>query len=106
MAAAAYSLLGQAAPDFALRSVGGDNVRLSEHRGEVVHAVLTLIRAWFNADRPMFTARTKGSYEEYMGIVGGVLDVAGLSEVDWYADGPASVRYVNDTAHLRDLSSR
>ncbi|HEV7825467.1 MAG TPA: bifunctional RNase H/acid phosphatase [Mycobacteriales bacterium] len=29
------------------------------------------------------------------------LDVAGLSEVDWYADGPASVRYVNDTAHLR-----
>jgi probable phosphoglycerate mutase len=29
------------------------------------------------------------------------LDVAGLSEVDWYADGPARVRYVNDTAHLR-----
>jgi ribonuclease H / adenosylcobalamin/alpha-ribazole phosphatase len=29
------------------------------------------------------------------------LDVAGLSEVDWYADGPASVRYVNDTGHLR-----
>jgi probable phosphoglycerate mutase len=31
------------------------------------------------------------------------LDVAGLSEVDWYADGPASVRYLNDTAHLRGL---
>jgi broad specificity phosphatase PhoE/ribonuclease HI len=29
------------------------------------------------------------------------LDVAGVSEVDWYADGPASVRYVNDTSHLR-----
>jgi probable phosphoglycerate mutase len=33
------------------------------------------------------------------------LDVAGLSEVDWYADGPARVRYVNDTAHLRPAAS-
>ena len=31
-----YRLLAQAAPDFALRAVAGDNVRLSEHRGEVV----------------------------------------------------------------------
>jgi probable phosphoglycerate mutase len=31
------------------------------------------------------------------------LDVAGVSEVDWYADGPASVRLVNDTSHLRGL---
>jgi ribonuclease H / adenosylcobalamin/alpha-ribazole phosphatase len=29
------------------------------------------------------------------------LDVASLSEIDWYADGPAVVRSVNDTAHLR-----
>jgi probable phosphoglycerate mutase len=29
------------------------------------------------------------------------LDVASLCEVDWYADGPAVVRSVNDTAHLR-----
>jgi ribonuclease H / adenosylcobalamin/alpha-ribazole phosphatase len=28
------------------------------------------------------------------------LDVASLSEVDWFADGPALVRYLNDTAHL------
>jgi len=28
------------------------------------------------------------------------LDVASLSIVDWYADGPASVQLVNDTAHL------
>ncbi|MCW2566553.1 MAG: bifunctional RNase H/acid phosphatase, partial [Mycobacterium sp.] len=34
------------------------------------------------------------------------LDVAGLSEVDWYADGPARVRYVNDTAHLRGGGQR
>jgi peroxiredoxin len=35
-AAAEYRLTGQAAPDFALRSAGGPNFRLSEHRGEVV----------------------------------------------------------------------
>jgi ribonuclease H / adenosylcobalamin/alpha-ribazole phosphatase len=29
------------------------------------------------------------------------LDVASLCEIDWYADGPATVRSVNDTAHLR-----
>jgi broad specificity phosphatase PhoE/ribonuclease HI len=29
------------------------------------------------------------------------LDVAGVSEVNWYADGPTSVRFVNDTSHLR-----
>jgi peroxiredoxin len=33
--------LGQPAPDFALRSIQGDNVRLSEHTGEVV-----LINFW------------------------------------------------------------
>ena len=31
-----YPLLGQPAPDFALRAAAGANVRLSEHRGEVV----------------------------------------------------------------------
>lgn len=30
------------------------------------------------------------------------LDVASLCEVDWYSDGPAVVRSLNDTAHLRD----
>jgi peroxiredoxin len=34
--AANYALLGHQAPDFALRAFAGDNVRLSEHRGEVV----------------------------------------------------------------------
>jgi ribonuclease H / adenosylcobalamin/alpha-ribazole phosphatase len=28
------------------------------------------------------------------------LDVASLSEIDWYGDGPAVVRSLNDTAHL------
>ncbi|MGE5289759.1 MAG: bifunctional RNase H/acid phosphatase [Micromonosporaceae bacterium] len=32
------------------------------------------------------------------------LDVACLSEVDWFADGPAVVRSLNDTAHLTGIS--
>jgi peroxiredoxin len=35
-AATGYALLGHEAPDFALRAVNGHNVRLSEHRGDVV----------------------------------------------------------------------
>ena len=31
-----YDLLGHEAPDFALRAMSGSNVRLSEHRGDVV----------------------------------------------------------------------
>jgi peroxiredoxin len=34
--AADYPLMAREAPDFALRAFSGDNVRLSEHRGEVV----------------------------------------------------------------------
>jgi len=30
------------------------------------------------------------------------LDVASVCEIDWFADGPAVVRSVNDTAHLRE----
>jgi peroxiredoxin len=36
MADPAYTLLGREAPDFALHAIAGGNVRLSEHRGDVV----------------------------------------------------------------------
>lgn len=36
MSAVQYALIARAAPDFALHAFRGDNVRLSEHRGEVV----------------------------------------------------------------------
>jgi len=35
-AVAPYALIGKMAPDFALHAASGGNVRLSEHRGEVV----------------------------------------------------------------------
>jgi probable phosphoglycerate mutase len=31
------------------------------------------------------------------------LDVASLTEIDWFADGPVLLRSLNDTAHLRPL---
>jgi thiol-disulfide isomerase/thioredoxin len=43
-AAGSSVLIGQPAPDFALRSFGRDNVRLSEHLGEVV--VLNFWATW------------------------------------------------------------
>jgi peroxiredoxin len=36
VAAESYDLVGQPAPDLVARGLSGDNVRLSEHRGEVV----------------------------------------------------------------------
>jgi peroxiredoxin len=36
LAEPAYTLLGRQAPDFALHAIAGGNVRLSEHRGDVV----------------------------------------------------------------------
>jgi len=61
-----YFLLGHEAPDFALRAVAGSNVRLSEHRGDVV--VLTFwssrcspCRAQLAAlDRSLATYRSAG----------------------------------------------
>jgi peroxiredoxin len=45
--AADYTLLGRSAPDFALRATSGSNVRLSEHRGDVV-----LIAFWSSRCNP------------------------------------------------------
>ena len=44
VAAAAGQLTGMSAPDFVLKSVSGQNLRLSEFRGEVV--MLTFGATW------------------------------------------------------------
>ena len=56
-AAAPYALLGQAAPDFALHAAVGGNVRLSEHRGEVV--VLSFWSSRCRPCRPQLTALSR-----------------------------------------------
>jgi peroxiredoxin len=57
-----YPLAGQAAPDFALRATVGDNVRLSEHRGEVV-----VLSFWSNRCTPCRTqlAALNRSFQTY-----------------------------------------
>jgi peroxiredoxin len=63
-AAERYELLGQAAPDLVARGLSGENVRLSEHRGEVV--VVSFWSGACNTCRAQLTAldriaRTYGS---------------------------------------------
>jgi peroxiredoxin len=58
-----YALIGTAAPDFALHAVRGGNVRLSEHRGEVV--VLSFWSSRCGACRTQLTAlnRSLATYQ-------------------------------------------
>ena len=48
-----------------------------ENRSALVHAALTLVQAWIAAGKPLHTARL-GSFESWSGIMGGVLEVAGI----------------------------
>jgi len=57
-----YALMGQPAPDFALHAAAGDNVRLSEHRGEVV--VLSFWSSRCNSCRTQLAALNR-SFQTY-----------------------------------------
>ena len=64
LAAAPYELIGKPAPDLVARGLGGENVRISEHRGEVV--VVSFSSGSCNTCRAQLTAldriaRTYGS---------------------------------------------
>jgi peroxiredoxin len=74
--AATQSLIGQEAPDFALRAVAGSNVRLSEHRGNVV-----VISFWGSRCAPCRTqlSALDRSFRTY-GTAG--LDVFGINVDD------------------------
>lgn len=48
-----------------------------ENRSRLVRAVLVFVRAWVAAGRPMFHKRL-GSFERWSGVIGGILDVAGI----------------------------
>ena len=49
-----------------------------ENRSALVHAALTLIQAWIAAGRPLHDRRL-GSFEKWSEVIGGVLQVAGIS---------------------------
>ncbi len=50
---------------------------VKEHRGELVWAVLCAGRAWLSRGRPRGRA-SRGSYEDWSAVMGGVLDVLGV----------------------------
>jgi hypothetical protein len=49
-----------------------------ENRSALVHGILTLIRAWMVAGKPLDRARL-GSFERWSSIIGGILTVGGIS---------------------------
>jgi len=59
----------------------GDIVEyVKAHRGELLHAAYTLIRAWYAAGKPKPANRISfGSFQEWADAIGGVLDTAGIS---------------------------
>jgi hypothetical protein len=52
---------------------------VAEHRGELVAAMLTLVRAWYAAGRPSASTTTLGGFEEWCETIGGILAVAGVA---------------------------
>jgi hypothetical protein len=53
------------------------NEWLKEHRSELVAAILTLVRGWFQAGRPD-GEKTIGMFESWAKVIGGILAVAGV----------------------------
>jgi hypothetical protein len=54
---------------------------VDQNRGELLWACLTLGQAWIARGRPPFSGtRTMGTFEAWVRVVGGILDVAGIGE--------------------------
>lgn len=50
---------------------------IPDNRGRIIHAVLTLARAWFVAGKP-YSGKVKASYESWSRVIGGILEFAGV----------------------------
>lgn len=53
---------------------------MKTHRGELVGAVLTMVRAWIVAGRPLPIGIKMGGYEEWLNTVGGIMQYAGATK--------------------------
>jgi 5S rRNA maturation endonuclease (ribonuclease M5) len=53
------------------------------HRGDLIAALLTMVRAWYSRGCPEWqrdgAVDLLGSFEEWQGMIGGILDVAGIA---------------------------
>ena len=52
---------------------------VTENRGEILAALLTLARAWFAAGKPNYRVPAVGGFDEWARTVGGVLGFAGVT---------------------------
>lgn len=50
-----------------------------ERRADLVHARLVLVEAWIAEGRPLYTEKTLGSFESWAAVIGGILQVAGIT---------------------------
>lgn len=82
----------------------------AEHRAELLAAGLTLVRAWMAGDRVENEAgRRFGSFEQWGGMVGGILDAAGVpgflgNLTEWRSESDYEATYWTD--HFRWLRAR
>jgi ribonuclease H / adenosylcobalamin/alpha-ribazole phosphatase len=83
---------GESLADAARRALGALDRLLSEHGSKTVVVVSHVT--------PIKTIVCRALLAPPAALFRIHLDVASLSEVSWYADGPALLRSLNDTAHL------
>ena len=54
---------------------------ITQNRGQIVGACLTLIRAWQAAGSPPYAGKAKkGSYESWLSVIGGILEAVGITD--------------------------
>ncbi|WP_257455621.1 hypothetical protein [Archangium lipolyticum] len=51
---------------------------VKENRGQLVHAALTMVQNWVAHGRPAGTAKSRGSFESWSRVLGGILEAAGV----------------------------
>lgn len=51
---------------------------VKEKRGQLVHAALTLVQNWVARGRPAGTVKSRGSFESWSRVLGGILEAAGV----------------------------
>jgi broad specificity phosphatase PhoE len=84
---------GESLADAARRALAALDRMLAEHQGKKLVVVSHVT--------PIKTIICRAVLAPPAALFRIHLDVASLSEADWFADGPALLRSLNDTAHLR-----
>lgn len=51
---------------------------LAKNRGQLIGAIQVLIQAWVNDGKPLWKGRALGSFESWSGVIGGILNRAGI----------------------------